>query len=257
MTPFSDTVFARLLRRLARVVCRHPRWFVYPQIGLALAGVLYTADRLKLDMNRSHLVGDEPAAAAHLPEIPEGIPEGRRAGGGRAERPAGAQPPVCRAAGRPDCAGDQSLHQPLLQGRPRHVGAQGAAAGADQGPGRNAPGLARVPALHSRVCPGHQSQLPVPPGEQTIPHRSGGRERRDRIPGPAHPVSATPHRAGQAKPAAPGHAALTGRRNPLCRGRTGRTIDLPRLRPGARLSADACSRRARRSCPKPSRNCAG
>jgi hopanoid biosynthesis associated RND transporter like protein HpnN len=57
MTPFSDTVFARLLRRLAGAVCHHPRWFVYPQIGLALAGVLYSSAWLKLDMSRSHLVG--------------------------------------------------------------------------------------------------------------------------------------------------------------------------------------------------------
>jgi hypothetical protein len=57
MTAFSDTVFARLLRRLARAACRHPRRLVYPQIGLALAGALYTAAWLKLDMNRSHLVG--------------------------------------------------------------------------------------------------------------------------------------------------------------------------------------------------------
>jgi hopanoid biosynthesis associated RND transporter like protein HpnN len=57
MMAFSNTVFASLLRRLARAVCQHPRWFVYPQIGLALVGALYTADRLKLDMSRSHLVG--------------------------------------------------------------------------------------------------------------------------------------------------------------------------------------------------------
>ena len=57
MSPFSNTVSARLLRRLARVVCQHPRWFVYPQIALALAGGLYTAAWLKLDMNWSHLVG--------------------------------------------------------------------------------------------------------------------------------------------------------------------------------------------------------
>ena len=57
MTPFSDTVFARLLRRLAGAVCRHPRWFVYPQIALALLGVLYSLAWLKLDMSRSHLVG--------------------------------------------------------------------------------------------------------------------------------------------------------------------------------------------------------
>jgi hopanoid biosynthesis associated RND transporter like protein HpnN len=57
MTPFSNTVSARLLRGLARAVCAHPRWFVYPQIVLALAGVLYTAARLTLDTNRTHLIG--------------------------------------------------------------------------------------------------------------------------------------------------------------------------------------------------------
>ena len=57
MTAFSDTVFARLLRRLARAVCKHPRWFVYPQIFLSLAGVLYAMTWLELDMNRSHLLG--------------------------------------------------------------------------------------------------------------------------------------------------------------------------------------------------------
>ena len=57
MTPFSNTVSARLLRWLAKVVCQHPKWFVYPQIVLALAGVLYTAAWLKLDMDRSHLIG--------------------------------------------------------------------------------------------------------------------------------------------------------------------------------------------------------
>ena len=57
MTPIPNTVLARLLHRLAGAVCEHPGWFLYPQIGLALAGVLYTTQRLKLDMNREHLVG--------------------------------------------------------------------------------------------------------------------------------------------------------------------------------------------------------
>jgi uncharacterized protein len=57
MTPLSNTASARLLRRLARAVCEHPKWFVYPQITLALAGVLHTAAWLELDMNRDHLVG--------------------------------------------------------------------------------------------------------------------------------------------------------------------------------------------------------
>jgi hypothetical protein len=57
VSSFSDSFAARLLRRLAKAVCAHPRWFVYPQVGLALAGTLYTAQRLKLDMNRGHLIG--------------------------------------------------------------------------------------------------------------------------------------------------------------------------------------------------------
>ena len=57
MTRFFDSVSARLLRGLARAVCRHPRWFVYPQILLALAGGLTAAGWLKLDMNRDHLIG--------------------------------------------------------------------------------------------------------------------------------------------------------------------------------------------------------
>ena len=57
MTRFSDSVSARLLRELAKAVCRHPRWFVYPQILLALAGALIAAGWLKLDMNRDHLIG--------------------------------------------------------------------------------------------------------------------------------------------------------------------------------------------------------
>jgi uncharacterized protein len=57
MTPLPDSAFTRLLHLLARAVCNHPRWFVYPQIALALAGALYTADRLKLEMDRDDLVG--------------------------------------------------------------------------------------------------------------------------------------------------------------------------------------------------------
>ena len=229
MTPFSNTVSARLLRRLAKVICQHPRWFVYPQIALALAGGLYTAAWLKLDMNRGHLVGTNSRQQRLYLEYRQEFPREEElvvvVQGGRRERN---RQFIERLAAR--VAPETNLFTGLIyKGDLATPGAQSAAAGAGAGPGRDAPGLARVSALHPGVNPGDQSQLPVPPGEQTVPHRAGGGDGRDGILGAAHPVAATPHRAGQSKPAAPGHPALAGRRNALCRGRTSRTIDLPRL----------------------------
>ncbi|HZM05508.1 MAG TPA: MMPL family transporter, partial [Candidatus Saccharimonadales bacterium] len=57
MTSVADSVFAKLLRILARLVCRHPKWFIYPQILLFVLSVIYTATHWKLDMNRDNLVG--------------------------------------------------------------------------------------------------------------------------------------------------------------------------------------------------------
>jgi hopanoid biosynthesis associated RND transporter like protein HpnN len=56
MTWVGDTLFARLLRLLARQVCRHPQWFVYPQLLLFVVSVVYTAFHWKLDMDRDNLV---------------------------------------------------------------------------------------------------------------------------------------------------------------------------------------------------------
>ncbi|HXR04170.1 MAG TPA: MMPL family transporter [Verrucomicrobiae bacterium] len=53
----ADTLLARLLSRLTAAVCRHPRWFVYPQAALFLVCVVYTAGYLETDMNRDNLVG--------------------------------------------------------------------------------------------------------------------------------------------------------------------------------------------------------
>ena len=57
MTWVGDTLFARLLRVLARLVCRHPQWFVYPQLFLFVVSVVYTASHWKVDMDRDNLVG--------------------------------------------------------------------------------------------------------------------------------------------------------------------------------------------------------
>jgi hopanoid biosynthesis associated RND transporter like protein HpnN len=57
--PVANTFFARILRLVARVVCRHPRWFVLPQLVLFSLCVLYTALFLEFDMNRDNLVGSD------------------------------------------------------------------------------------------------------------------------------------------------------------------------------------------------------
>ena len=51
-----DTFLARLLGRLAAAVCRHPRWFFYPQIALFIACVVYTVAFLQFNTNRDDLV---------------------------------------------------------------------------------------------------------------------------------------------------------------------------------------------------------
>jgi hopanoid biosynthesis associated RND transporter like protein HpnN len=55
-------LFARLLRVLAGAVCRHPKWFVYPQFVLFALCVYYTAfssHHLVMDMDRDNLVGSD------------------------------------------------------------------------------------------------------------------------------------------------------------------------------------------------------
>ena len=53
----TDSFLARLLARLAAAVCRHPRWFFYPQIALFVACVLYTVFFLQFNTSRDDLVG--------------------------------------------------------------------------------------------------------------------------------------------------------------------------------------------------------
>lgn len=48
---------ARLLRRLALAVIRHPKWFFWPQIALALGCVVFTVAFLKFDPDQNNLVG--------------------------------------------------------------------------------------------------------------------------------------------------------------------------------------------------------
>lgn len=52
----ADTFFARLLRRLTVAIIRHPGWFFWPQIGLALASVVITVGFLKFDPDQTNLV---------------------------------------------------------------------------------------------------------------------------------------------------------------------------------------------------------
>ena len=53
----ADSLVARWLSTLARLLSRHPRWFFYPQVGLFCVCVAYTVAFLEFDTNRNHLVG--------------------------------------------------------------------------------------------------------------------------------------------------------------------------------------------------------
>src|SRR5476651_1847817 len=57
----EDSFLARLLGKLAAAVCRHPRWFFWPQIALFILCVVYALPKpyghLDFDMNQDHLVG--------------------------------------------------------------------------------------------------------------------------------------------------------------------------------------------------------
>jgi hopanoid biosynthesis associated RND transporter like protein HpnN len=53
----TDSFLARALAKLASAVCRRPRWFLYPQIALFIACVLYTVFFLQFNTSRDDLVG--------------------------------------------------------------------------------------------------------------------------------------------------------------------------------------------------------
>ncbi len=53
-----ESFLARLLARLAAVVCRHPRWFIWPQVVLFGLCLLFTVKYLTFDTSRDNLVGN-------------------------------------------------------------------------------------------------------------------------------------------------------------------------------------------------------
>jgi hopanoid biosynthesis associated RND transporter like protein HpnN len=59
----ADSFLARLLARLTAGVCRHPRWFFWPQIVLCVVCVVYALPKpyghLDFDMDRDNLVGPD------------------------------------------------------------------------------------------------------------------------------------------------------------------------------------------------------
>jgi uncharacterized protein len=59
MSSASDSIVVRALRWLARSVCRHPQWFLYPQVVLFLLGIVYTAQNLEFHTDRNDLVGSD------------------------------------------------------------------------------------------------------------------------------------------------------------------------------------------------------
>ncbi|HTR42705.1 MAG TPA: MMPL family transporter [Pseudomonadales bacterium] len=52
----ADTLLARVLHRLALAIIRHPRWFFWPQVFLAMVCVVITIAFLRFDPDQSNLV---------------------------------------------------------------------------------------------------------------------------------------------------------------------------------------------------------
>ena len=57
MKPLSETLFGRILGRLADAVIQHRAWFLWPQIALFALCVTYTCRYLQFDPSRDNLVG--------------------------------------------------------------------------------------------------------------------------------------------------------------------------------------------------------
>src|SRR6266496_3723136 len=53
----ADSLFARMLAKLARTVLRHGAWFVFPQVVLVGLCILVTVRYLEFDTSRNNLVG--------------------------------------------------------------------------------------------------------------------------------------------------------------------------------------------------------
>ena len=54
-----EKIAPRLLDRLASAIIRFPRWFLYPQLLLAIFCGYYTATHLQFDPSRDNLVGGD------------------------------------------------------------------------------------------------------------------------------------------------------------------------------------------------------
>jgi hopanoid biosynthesis associated RND transporter like protein HpnN len=71
----ADSLLARMLAWLAAAVCRHPRWFVYPQLALVLASVAVTVAFLQFDMNQDDLVGPNLKYHRNFLELQKEFPQ--------------------------------------------------------------------------------------------------------------------------------------------------------------------------------------
>lgn len=70
-----DTFFARLLRRLTVAIIRHPRWFIWPQVGLGLVCVVITVGFLKFDPDQSNLVSQNLRYQRNFMHLVKEFPE--------------------------------------------------------------------------------------------------------------------------------------------------------------------------------------
>jgi hopanoid biosynthesis associated RND transporter like protein HpnN len=71
----TDTFLARVLTWMARMVLRRPRWFVWPQIILAIGSIAYTVAYLKFDPDQNNLVDPDLKYQQNFLRLQEEFPQ--------------------------------------------------------------------------------------------------------------------------------------------------------------------------------------
>ncbi len=74
MKSLSDTLLGRALGVLATLVCRHRKWWFYPQLLLFGLSVLYTAEHFNFDPDRNNLVGADETYNKNFIEFKKEFP---------------------------------------------------------------------------------------------------------------------------------------------------------------------------------------
>ena len=185
MTWVGDTLFARLLRVLARLVCRYPEWFIYPQILLFVLSVVYTTTHWTEDMDQDNLVGG-PTHQVYMKFRQEFPGEDELAVVVQSDDMERNRQFVETAGGTVG-AGNQSVHGCILQGRPEALGRKALLFAPEDDLKEMQTTLKDYRPFIEEFTRGHQPGFIFRADQQTISHRQTGGKRAKQCADQRHP----------------------------------------------------------------------